>query len=236
MRIALCDDDKSLVEKLRNEIYGYSNLHNWEPVIDVYYSGQTLVKTETKYDIIVLDYQMDDLDGIETAKILRQSINEFSCIIFLTSFPEVAIPAYKVDTYRFVEKSKLFDGLYEALDDYRNANTADYDISVRNEFGECVTINTSSIECIETQNRESKIYLTNNTIVTTRCALNKLCSKLPKTHFYRVHKAYVINFQHISQYDYSTIQVCTGKQIFISKNYSCEFKEKYKKYLRDCIK
>lgn len=233
MRIALCDDEIDFTTKLKNQLYEYSNNHNWDSAIDVYNSGKDLIESKTKYDIIIIDYQMDDLNGLQTAKILRDGINHFSCIIFLTSYPEIAISAYDVDTYRFVVKNTLFDGIYKALDDFRNTIKLDYDIIVKtnNEF---VTVNTKDIVFIEVQNKFCYIHLFNNSVLITRRTLKSLYLELPKTHFAKIHKSFIINFAHILERSNTFLTVRKlNMQLPISRNYLSKFNSSYYTFLKD---
>ncbi len=233
MRIAVCDDDRDFTVELERRLYEYSNAHNWEPVVEVFYSGFELLKSERKYDLIIMDYQMDGLTGLETSKLLRQGENGSACIIFLTSFPEVALPAYEVDTYRFVVKNTLYDGLYKALDDFRKMQRDDYDISVKAD-GEQITLNTADIVFIEAQNKDIFIHLSNGETVDTKTKLQSIFSDLPHTHFCKVHKSYIINFQYVSHRCPNELRLrMTTALIPISRNYKQEFNSKYNNYLRD---
>ena len=71
MRIAICDDETLFLSQLKSKIYEYSNNHNLEPVVDEYTVGSNLINSNIKYDIVILDYQMDKIDGLETARQLR---------------------------------------------------------------------------------------------------------------------------------------------------------------------
>lgn len=232
MRIAICDDEKVLLSELKSKIYDYSNSYNWESIIDTYDSGTDLINSNLKYDIIILDFQMENLNGLETAKILRDGINRLSCIIFLTSYPEIAISAYEVDTYRFVIKDTLYDGLYRALDDFRKIHKEDYDISIRAE-NESYTIDTETIVFIEVQDKYSYIHLANNQILQTRKTLRELYKEVPHTHFFRIHKSFVVNFKYIYERGNYYIKVKTYKNdLPISRNYFTRFKQAYYNYLR----
>lgn len=235
MKIALCDDEPVFSVRLKSAVYAYANKNNWEPAVDVYKSGTELVKANVRYDIIILDYKMDGLNGLETAKALRAGVNCFSCIIFLTNYPEIAIPAYEVDTYRFVLKNTLNQGLFNALDDFRRMKGFDYDISVKacpDNF--LLTLNTSEIIFIEVINKECIIHTTNGGEILTRRSLSGLFSELPNTHFYRIHKAYAVNFQHIKERSNTFLKV-TGcsLQLPISRNYLREFKKAYYNFLKN---
>lgn len=235
MRIAICDDDLQLCNSIKYNIYEYANNHNWEPVVDIYSSGEEIVKAAVKYDIIFMDYQMDGIDGLETAKILRDGINALSCIIFLTNYPQIAISAYEVDTYRFIVKETLFDSLFKALDDYRKANKQDIKIEIKSE-NNIFTINTSDILFVEVMDKLLLIHLSNGSIIKTRCTLHKFCGKLPEMYFSKIHKSYIINLKYVTSYKENNVRIFNQSQdLPISRNYLKEFRRRYQIYLRDFI-
>lgn len=236
MRIAVCDDEHHILELLKDKLYDYSNSHNLESVIDTYDSGNKLIKSDTKYDIIILDYQMNEIDGLETARLLRKGHNSQACIIFLTSFPEIAIPAYEVDTYRFVLKNNIDIGLTKALDDFRNMQTYDIDICIKVDR-EFVSVNSSDIVFIEVVNKICSVHLNTGKIIETKTSLSSLYGKLPKTHFYKVHKAYVVNFSYIARRKENDIFLKScNLSIPISRNYLAAFKRKYYNFLNDLVR
>lgn len=232
MKIAICDDEKIFLSELKSKIYDYSNKYNWESIIDTYDTGFGLLNSNLKYDIIILDFQMDDLDGLETAKLLREGVNKLSCIIFLTSYPEIAISAYDVDTYRFVVKDTLYTGLYKALDDFRTMYREDYEIIIKSE-NESFTINTEDIVFIEVLDKHSYIHLSNMKVLQTRKTLRELYKEVPHTHFLKIHKSFIINFKYIYQTGNHFVKLRTyEKSIPISRNYSTKFKNTYYNYLQ----
>lgn len=233
MRIAVCDDDKDFTVVLERKLYEYSNAHNWEPFVEIFHSGYDLLDSDRKYDLIIMDYQMEGLSGLETSRLLRQGENESTCIIFLTSYPEVALPAYKVDTFRFVVKNTLYDGLYDALDDFRVKYRDDCDISVKADR-EMITLKTSEIVFIEAQNKDIYIHLADGKTVDTKTKLLSVFKSLPHTHFCKVHKSYIVNFKYVSQRCQKEIYLREiTVPIPMSRNYKNEFNTKYNNYLRD---
>lgn len=233
MKIAICDDELLFLEKLKAKIYDYSNKHNWESIVDAYSSGTALIASNIKYDLIILDYQMDEINGLETARMLRDGINKLACIIFLTGFPHIAISAYSVDTYRFVLKNTLYEGLYSALDDFRNTQTIDYDICIKsnNEF---ISINTNEIAFMEVQNKDSFIHTSNNKTIITKTPLKKLYSQVPHSHFFRIHKSYVVNLKYIKKRVNSLLFIkASDYKLPISRKYLSKFKEVYYNFIKD---
>ena len=70
---------------------------------------------EEQYDIYIMDIRMEKMDGIEAAKKIRAEYPE-PIIIFATNYPEYAIDAYEVNTWRYIQKKKLKKKLTEAYD------------------------------------------------------------------------------------------------------------------------
>ena len=68
MRIAICDDEVSMVQILEEKIKKLLP----DAVIEKYLSGDELIASGSKPDILFLDIQMPGMDGMETAKVLRQ--------------------------------------------------------------------------------------------------------------------------------------------------------------------
>ena len=83
MRIAICDDEVSMVQILEEKIKKLLP----DVVIDKYLSGDELIASGSKPDILFLDIQMPGMDGMETAKVLRQD-NENMILIFVNNFRE----------------------------------------------------------------------------------------------------------------------------------------------------
>ena len=80
MRIAICDDEVSMVQILEEKIKKLLP----DAVIEKYLSGDELIASGSKPDILFLDIQMPGMDGMETAKVLRQD-NEDMILIFVTA-------------------------------------------------------------------------------------------------------------------------------------------------------
>lgn len=103
MLIAICDDEPLFCETLKGKIYDYSNKNNLDTCIDIFHDGQALLNKNREYDIVFLDYQMPNINGLEAAKELRKK-NMLSMIVFISSFPEVVYKTFLYDTFRFLVK------------------------------------------------------------------------------------------------------------------------------------
>ena len=85
MNIAICDDNNDYINTLENYIddLKVKNLEH-----DVFYSGEELLNeyknNEANYDAIFMDMEIGELDGIETANLIRQ-FDRNVIIVFVTS-------------------------------------------------------------------------------------------------------------------------------------------------------
>lgn len=105
MKLAICDDEivfrKQLIESIDKYYKNYSNLDIYE-----FSSGEELLESYDSgavYDIVFLDIEMKDINGLDTAKIIRK-YRRNEIIVFLTSHTKYAIDGYEVNALRFLEK------------------------------------------------------------------------------------------------------------------------------------
>lgn len=227
MRMAICDDDRNLIQEMRPRIFEYANKHRLDLVIDQFFAGEELIVSTVKYDIIVLDYQMPGIDGMNTARILRGRNNNCT-IIFLTNYPDFVYESFEVNTFRFLKKPLDYDKLFDAFDDYFKMYGNDYPIILQCNR-ENISLNTNEIVYLEAMNKSCLIHLKKGTLQCSK-TMATVRKQLPKLHFYKVNRAFIINFNFIAKYDNDNITLKTGEKIHITRNYLTAFKTAYRSY------
>jgi len=104
--IALCDDDKIA---LNNELRLIKDVLNEKKIkhsIDIFSSPQKLLQSDTVYDIIFLDIEMAEMDGISLAE--KISITNKSCLFFfVTNYEAYFDNASNVRPFRFWTKPNI---------------------------------------------------------------------------------------------------------------------------------
>ena len=104
IKIAICDDEKVIINRLRGYIEKYIKKAGLPYKIDIYQSGEefaALEKAMSGYDIVFMDVNMKEMDGIKTAEDLRK-YSDGTFLVFVTGFIEYSLAGYKVDAIRYI--------------------------------------------------------------------------------------------------------------------------------------
>ena len=107
-RIALCDDNKDFLYIERKIIHEYFSSVGEQCTCDLYTSGVDLISVDNNlsdYDLFLLDYEMDDMNGFATANRIHD-IYPQSKIAFSTVFYDFTREGYKHHAVRYLVKGE----------------------------------------------------------------------------------------------------------------------------------
>ncbi|WP_075680412.1 LytR/AlgR family response regulator transcription factor [Roseburia sp. 831b] len=103
LKIGICDDEQIVSEILKRKVEICLREAGVQAEITLFSQGQDLLETGEDLDILFLDIEMPEMDGIEVGKKLRQKGNDCK-IIVATSMVERFKEAFYIDAFRFVTK------------------------------------------------------------------------------------------------------------------------------------
>ncbi|MBQ3393717.1 MAG: response regulator [Oscillospiraceae bacterium] len=118
VRVLLADDDDVLLET------GMDALNSIGAITDVVTSGEEALKAVSEhpdYRVVILDWKMPDMDGVETAKRIRDKLGEKVPILMISAYDwsDIEKEAKSAGVDGFISKplfrSKLYDKLSEML-------------------------------------------------------------------------------------------------------------------------
>lgn len=227
-KIAICDDEKIYLEEISQNI----KKRNSDYKINVYNSGAELVKNNPDYDIIFLDIEMPDMDGMTTAERLREMKFD-GIIIFLTSHTEFMPDAFKVKAFRFLSKpidaKKLYEALCAAEKEIMNTEHV-----IINCNGNSVYMKLTDIVFIEAYGDGTYIYDKNNNVYDTRKPLKFWREQIGDVHFFQIHKSMIVSLLYISNISNDGIITvgCLQKDLPISRRNFAPFKAAFFEYVR----
>lgn len=226
MRAAICDDESYWRESLKNYINEYERKNHVDIVVDYFPDGVSLLLSPLKFDVIFMDYQMNNLDGIETVRKIRASNNKCA-VIFVSAYPNVAIDTFEVNTFRFLTKPIDKEKLFKSLDDYLKQEKEQFLFFKTHDRN--FKINEADIIYCESSQRHTIIHTWTNDyeILINIREVEKLLSK---EKFMRCHKSYIISFYHIRAYDNYEIMLDNNCKAYIGRKYRENFKKSIAKY------
>lgn len=182
-------------------------------------------------DLIFLDIQMPDINGIDFYKGLVRAPQ----LILTTAFPEFAVEGFNINAIDFLLKPISFQrfeqAIHKALESIattrQHPQPENRNLMVRSEYS-LVKIPFDEIIYIETLDDYIKIHQDNKKVVLTIMSLKKVLEKLPADIFVRVHRSFVIPLHRITAVRGKTIFL--GElEIPIGKNYEKEFLALYQR-------
>ncbi len=228
MNIAICDDENYWREELTLLLNEYKRVRRLEIYTTHFKNGISIFKSSKKFDVIFMDYQMDELDGIETARKLRMQNNNV-IIIFVSAYPNVALDAFEVNAFRFIAKPINKSKLFRALDDYRK-NAEQEHLLLFNTHDGTIKIKTNDIIYCEADKRHTVIHTTSGTYE-IRTNIKEVENKLDNDHFFRCHKSYIVSFAHIKSHNNTDVFLDNNEKAYVSRNYLAAFKSNFQDYI-----
>lgn len=182
-------------------------------------------------DLLFLDIQMPDLNGLELSKILGDKCR----IIFTTAFEQYALESYKVNAIDYLLKPISYTDFLrastKALEWFELKNAAmsiptseKKSIWVKADY-KLVQIDFDNILYIEGVKDYVKIVLEDNQkSILTLMSMKALEAELPSSSFVRVHRSFIVQPSKIKEIDRN--RIVFGKQyIPISDSYKDKFME-----------
>lgn len=229
MRIAICDDQAECRHQAESAIRHC--LKGTDLLIDTFKDGMSFLRNSKKspYDLVFLDIEMPEMDGITLAKRLRKLNNEVP-IIFLTSHIEFALEGYEVNALRYLTKpidiSKLREVLSYALRQMQEQRV----IWVKSDLCD-KKILVKDILYMEAQNQNILIFTATDTY-SVRYNLSDYEKELQPDDFFRIHRGYLVSLGHIKSIGQGVVLMDNGTALPVSRTKEKMLKESLKQYIR----
>lgn len=232
IRAVVCDDEKYMADAVKKMAADFFRAQNIETVIEVFLSGKELLKYEKTIDILFLDIQMKETDGMETARILRRRGFK-GYLIFITVLRETVFEAFEVQAYDYlvkpIEQSRFQKTMERVLASMQSAGEAN--LLVQRGYESRLVPFDEIIFC-EIIDRKVYLHLASLEIIDYYDRIENLETKLDGR-FFRCHRSFLINLQYLRSYKNQTAYMEGGKQIPVSRLRSKEFSGVILRYMKE---
>lgn len=174
-------------------------------------------------DLIFLDIQMKELNGIELARVLDKGAGK-PRVIFTTAYNQFALEGYKVDALDYLLKPFNYEEFFRAAQKALHyAEKADDNYLFLKVEYQLVRIELDDILYIESLKDYVKVEVkSTGKAILSLTSLKALEEKLPATRFMRVHRSFIIALDKITSMTKNSVQI-GKKQISIGDQYKEAF-------------
>lgn len=227
LKIAICDDEPAAAEKIRT----YVNSYHSECETALFASGEALLRMEKNYDILFLDIDMNGINGIETAKQIRE-YDKCVKIIYVTSYAEYINYAFSVHAFAYLLKPVTEELVHQQLKEACSYTSEE-------KKSETVNFETrSGLERLEIHDIYYFEYLDRKVHVKTKKAtyilnegITRIAKKMQPYGFEMPHKSFSVNLFHVKSIKGYDIYMMDGSMIPLSQKKSAEFRAKLNRYI-----
>ena len=234
IKIALCDDDLSVLKDTRLLIEQYCAKRNQKIVCAAFCNPLELlaeIEKGMRPDILFLDVLMPGENGICVAKEIRQ-FDDTVKLLFLTSSSEFAVDSYTVDAFYYQLKPVYPEHFFRLMDavisECRKVRQGS--LFMRGKSG-ITRIDLRKLKYCEVNGHTLIFHLENERIVKSAGSLDELYGKLGQLeNFLRPHRSYVVNMEYIQSISYKAVTMDDMTEIPIPHGKCSEIKKRYLEY------
>lgn len=206
-RIAICDDEQNQIEYITSIVTSWSNHKGHSCEIRTFASAEAFLfeyEEDKAYDILLLDVEMKNMNGIELAKRIRKDNNRAE-IIFITSHFEFVGEGYEVDALHYLIKPISVEKFTQVLTKAAEKLSVEPPSVVISCEGETVKLYESDILYVESFLHYIVIHTKDNEYKIKE-NISVFENKVSDV-FYRIHRSYLVSLKHITRISRTSVNI-----------------------------
>jgi len=235
IRVILCDDSKSVLDLYGSMLNEAAKAAGLEVKILCMESGEQLLfnlsDEPNSADIIYLDILMARMNGIETARKLRE-IGCMAELIFLTSSSEYVFQGFDSNPFYYIVKDEMPAKKFKDI--FLRAVAAVHqraDRFITITFGgSTIKLALDRIRYFEVQNRLVTVHTTDSD-VSYYSTLEEVEKMLEGKGFVRIHRSYLVNCYYIHRLSRTQVFLTQDTALPVSAKYAAAVQKAFSDYL-----
>lgn len=233
LKFAICDDEPYMAQEIANQLSRYMNGKQITSYcVSSFQNGCFLLESGCDFDVIFLDIQMEHLNGMETAKMLRQRKNH-SLLIFVTVLKECVFDAFEVEAFDYLLKpldsghfKRTMDRIIKSLQQRETKNI------VVQRGTSCDVILLAEIVYFEVQGRKIYIHQSKGKITDYYDKLDDLEQRIDGR-FFRCHRSYLVNIEYVRGCNAGQVILSQGDKIPVSRLRERDLTQALLRYMKE---
>lgn len=226
LKIAVCDDEEPVLLQTKKMLLEYKQ----KCEVDLYQSGEDLLTASEQYDMILLDIDMNGMNGIETAKKIREKDKKVQ-LLYVTNYSDYTIFAFAVHAFAYLlkplNKKDLFAQLDEALSYGIGKEEAVLDFETTDGV---IHLKPSEIIYFEYQSREV-ILKSDKKSWHLKMKISEIADRMKAYDCEMPHKSFVVNLGAVVSVRGYDLHMSDGSCLPLSQKKSVAFRKELNEYL-----
>ncbi len=231
LRVAICDDEK----EMRETICGFLRKYSSVEAVACFDCGEAFLQKRGHFDLVFLDIDMDDIDGIETGRRIRKWDKQIY-IVYVTHLPDYQKYAMGVHAFGYLEKPVHKSDIEAALQEveaYKREIEQPVFLEFKTEEG-ILRFDVKDIFYFEYINR--RIHMcTQRGVFYLRQKMGEVAELMKPYDFSQLHKSFCVNLFHVKAIKGYDIQMTNSDVVPLSQKKSAAFREQLNVYLEHLI-
>ncbi|KAB8286628.1 DNA-binding response regulator [Bifidobacterium ramosum] len=221
--VAMVEDDENAAERLRGCLTRYERDHAGVAFDVTEFREPTgfLEPYRASWDIVFMDIEMPNMDGMQAARRLRELDSE-TILIFVTNMAQFAAKGYEVDALDYIIKPFSYPDFERKLTRALKLAQADGESLLVSQRGSARRIALRDISYIEIRAHNLE-YHTDSGTISAYGSLQDIEARLSGSGFIRCGKPYLVSSRHIAQVAGDTVTLTDGTQLPIGRAYRKSF-------------
>lgn len=189
-KMAICDDQVIDRKYIQTLVEQWAKEESYAVQIESFSSGEAFLFAyeSKKYDLLLLDIEMEQMDGVTLAKKIRQK-NDGIPIIFISGYSDYLAEGYDVAALHYllkpIKEEKLFEVLNRGIEQVEKAEQ----LMVVESGGITHSILLKSLRYVEVQS--NYVTLHGEESYRMKKSLKEIEEELNEN-FYRIHRSYIV--------------------------------------------
>ncbi len=236
LEIAIVEDEENYRNVLCEYLKKYEQETGQEIHMSVFTDGDEIVENYTaKYDIILMDIEMQFMNGMDAARKIRE-VDKAVIIIFITNMAQYAIQGYEVDALDYILKPISYfafsQRIQRAVGRMKKREERYINIVSKNGVNKVAV---SEISWIESEGHRLIYHAKNQVYESTLNSMKEIENELKDCSFFRCNKGYLVNLAHVKAIR-DGWAILTNGQVMISRAKKTEFQKALTTYAGETVK
>lgn len=231
-RIAVCEDDHGVGVQLQDLCAQILSDWDMQGAVQLFASADALDaemrEAPDTFDLLLLDIQMEGMNGIEYAQKLRQEGNRVS-IIFITNCADYALDGYQVQPVNFLLKPVTRPTLEQALRTDMELNHKPKNMLFRT-GGKSISVAVSDIRYIESMNHNIIVHTVDGERIFA-VSLSETERSAPVGAFFRCHNSFLVNMDYVEEIGRTEIRLRDGSRLPVGRRFYQSFQSAFVRYM-----